>query len=175
VKGRPTSLPAVAVVVLALSCASASCGGEGTPSDRGREAPELAAALPCAGIAESLRGAGLPDVVRARLGPWLDAERPPEGADETACGVHAEGPLAGLGAPLPLEALEATLAGSGWVRDPRFDADGPGTSSFRVARGEWDCSVSGGAHAWIEDDEVRQDSTYRVDVACLRETPGDRP
>lgn len=69
----------------------------------------------------------------------------------------------------PLQNLRESMAASGWVEDIEWAADGPGTSSFRLESSVQFCQFSGGAPAWIDDDDgIRQSDEYFVEVACGR-------
>ena len=88
-------------------------------------------------------------------------------AAEGSCSVEGELSLADFALDVdPLESLRDSLTNSGWIERLEFAADNAGTSSFQLDRTNFYCSFVGGAHASIDDDEIRQSDEYTVSVAC---------
>jgi len=116
----------------------------------------------CALIARTIeKSAGSkPEVTEGTFPFWHDERR--------GCRLAFSKPTAELGeGAWPDEALHEKLTRLGWRDDPRYSADGPGTTVFGLRKGEVLCIISAGAQAWIDDDgEFGVSDTYDFEATC---------
>lgn len=95
---------------------------------------------------------------------------PQDGAERFGCRVHASGPTSGMtGEVQPEESIRFLLGESGWEEDPRYAADGPGTTSFALRKRGVLCFFSGGAHSWIEDGKTWTSESHDFEAGCAAE------
>jgi len=93
-----------------------------------------------------------------------------DGTERPGCRVHASGPTSGIaGEVRPEEAVRDLLGQSGWVEDPLYGADGPGTASFAFRTDDVLCTASGGAHSWIENGKIVTADRYEIEAGCVAE------
>jgi hypothetical protein len=86
------------------------------------------------------------------------------------CRVHASGPTSAIaGEVAPDVAVRQLLEQGGWEEDPRYSADGAGTTSFALRNGGILCLVSAGAPSGFEDGKFFTDEIYELDARCVAE------
>jgi hypothetical protein len=103
-------------------------------------------------------------------------EDPVTGVKGPGCRVSASCAVSAIDAAAPpAETLRNLLPGLGWKPLQRYDADGPGTTSFALRQGKVRCIFNAGAPSWVEDNgEIRASATYSLETACLEEPPASR-
>ena len=102
--------------------------------------------------------------VRESEGP---VRGPQDISELSGCRIIAFGPASGVAGEIdPAEAVRGRFQGDGWTEDPRYSADGPGTTSFVFRKGRIMCGVSGGAHSWIEDGKTIISERYELEAWC---------
>jgi hypothetical protein len=111
--------------------------------------------------------------VRKSEEPVRDVQRISE---RPGCRVLASGPTSGMFGEIdPAEAVRGRFQGDGWMEDIRYAADGPGTTSFAFRKNRILCTVSGGAHSWIEDGKTFTSERYGIEAACVSEHDATAP
>ena len=112
-----------------------------------------------------------------RVYPALDVTKsaPVSGAQSgsespAGCLIHASGPVSAVaGEVAPEDAVRELFGQNGWMEDPDYSADGPGTTMFALRKGEVLCIVAAGAPAAIEEGEIVTDEVYQFDAGCAAE------
>lgn len=88
----------------------------------------------------------------------------------TGCRVHASGSVSAVvGEVAPEDAVRQLFEQDGWTEDPNYSADGPGTTSFALRKGQILCRISAGAPSGIEDGKFFTDEIYQLDAVCAAE------
>lgn len=136
-------------------CAGHSDGAERPHPESSREACRtIAAILAVYPVLE----------VKTTEGPVRD---PLDGSERAGCLVFASGPASGLAGEVPPEEPIRFLMGeSGWEEDPRYAADGPGTTSFALRKGSGLCLFGGGAPSGIEGDTFLGAERFVFEAGC---------
>jgi hypothetical protein len=86
------------------------------------------------------------------------------------CLVQAFGPASSIAWEVaPEDAVRQLFGQDGWVEDPAYAADGPGTASFALWKADILCRISAGTPSGIDDGNFFADEIYEFDAHCTEE------